>query len=271
MAAVRKLAMNGSRPKSLPLKSIRLDGDTQSRDELNEDVIKEYAGLMADGVEFPPLLVVHDGAHYWLVDGFHRRFAAVKAKLDKFKCVVVTGTREDARWLSYGANIDHGLPRTNEDKQKAVVAALKHPKGLKLSDHKIAAHVGVVPTTVAKYRRHVGPTIQNGQSDERTGRDGRTINTANIGRKPDPKPDPKPEPPPAPEPDDEPEPEHEAAAVVLPDKPSTVVRHATEPNVKTERSVFTDLRKLFDAMTTAERKQAHVMWDNWLDDAQCPT
>lgn len=180
---ITRSSIAGSRSKALPIKSIRLDGGTQSRDELNEDVIRDYADMLADGIEFPPLLVVHDGSHYWLVDGFHRRFAAVKAKLDKFKCIVVTGTREDARWMSYGANIDHGLQRTNEDKAKSVVAALKHPKGLKLSDHKIAEHVGVSVPTVGKYRKQVGPTVKVLQSSERTGRDGRTINTANIGKK----------------------------------------------------------------------------------------
>lgn len=152
MEAVRNRGLSGSRPKSLELKKIRLDGDTQSRQELNEDVIKEYADLMAEGVEFPPLGVVFDGSSYWLWDGFHRRFAAIRSKLDKFKCFVADGTREDARWLSYGANKDHGLARNNEDKAKAVIAALKHPKGAKLSDTKLAEHVGVTDKTVAKYR-----------------------------------------------------------------------------------------------------------------------
>lgn len=167
---------------SLPLEKIRLDGDTQSREELDQDVIKEYSELMEAGRDFPPLLVVFDGAAYWLVDGFHRRWAAIKANVKKFKCQVREGTREDARWLSYSANIDHGMRRTNEDKQKAVVAALKHPKGAKLADSKIAEHVGVSVTTVGKYREKLELTFQIGKSTEREGADGRTINTANIGK-----------------------------------------------------------------------------------------
>lgn len=257
MVAAKKHATNGSRAKQIPLKSIRLDGDTQSRDKLSEDVIKEYAGLLADGVEFPPLLVVHDGSHYWLVDGFHRRFAAVKAKLDKFKCVVVTGTREDARWLSYGANIDHGLPRRNEDKVKAVTAALKHPKGLKLSDNKIAEHVGVSHTMVGKYRPQVA-TSNGCKSDERTGRDGRTIKVTKIGKK-----------------KSETKSNGAVAAKKLPsqsDSPPTPAEDETETETPVkqmppaqERSVFTDLRKLFDLMTETERIQAAEMWSTWME------
>lgn len=160
---------------------IRLDGQTQSRIALSEDVIVEYAGLMKGGYQFPPLLVVFDGASYWLVDGFHRRWAAVKAKVKDLKCIVLQGTRDDARWISYGANKDHGLPRSNPDKKRAVLAALKHPNGAKWSDGKIGEHVGVSQRMVTKYRQELTPTQKDSESPTREGRDGRTTNTANIG------------------------------------------------------------------------------------------
>lgn len=168
--------------RTISLNKIRLDGDTQSRLSLDENVIHEYSALMEAGQEFPPLLVVFDGADYWLVDGFHRRWAAIKTKLEKLKCLVVEGTRETARWMSYAVNKDHGLPRTNEDKKKAVIAALKHPQGTKKSDTAIAEHVGVDVKTVGKYRAQIQSTMEIPESTERTGRDGRTINTANIGK-----------------------------------------------------------------------------------------
>ncbi len=182
MEKAKTVSIAGSRAKTLPLNKLRLDGDTQSRLSLDEDVIKEYAGLMANGQEFPPLLVVFDGADYWLVDGFHRRWAAIKSKIEKLKCLVVEGTREDARWLSYGVNKDHGLQRTNEDKKKAVIAALKHPNGAKKSDRQIAEHVGVGNNMVSRYRSQMQSDCAISTVEERTGRDGRTINTANIGK-----------------------------------------------------------------------------------------
>ncbi len=56
----------------LALESIRIDGNTQSRVELDQAVVAEYAEAMAEGAQFPPLIVFFDGVHRWLGDGFHR-------------------------------------------------------------------------------------------------------------------------------------------------------------------------------------------------------
>lgn len=126
----------------------------------------------------PPLQVMFDGVSYWLWDGFHRRWAADRAGLEKLPCIVTDGTQQDAQWASYGANATHGMRRTNADKAKAVKAALRHPTASKMSDDKIAEHVGVHRNTILKYREELTST----NCASREGRDGRTINTANIGR-----------------------------------------------------------------------------------------
>jgi hypothetical protein len=51
-----------------------------------------------------------------------------------------------------------------------------------MSDRQIADHVGVHFETVGKYRAEMKAAGTIGSSDSRTGRDGRTINTANIGK-----------------------------------------------------------------------------------------
>mgnify|MGYP003848406485 FL=1 len=58
--------------KSVNIKAIRIDGGTQSREKLDQVVVSEYAELFKEGVEFPPISVVHDGTEYYLADGFHR-------------------------------------------------------------------------------------------------------------------------------------------------------------------------------------------------------
>jgi hypothetical protein len=68
--------------------------------------------------------------------------------------------------------------------RRAPAAALKHPKGAKCSNEQIAEHVGVSPPMVSKYRQEVEATLKVLESSTRTGKDGRTINTENIGRKP---------------------------------------------------------------------------------------
>ena len=121
--------------KKLQIDKIRTDGDTQPRVEINSEVVAEYAEAMKAKAKFLPVIVFHDGSDYWLVDGFHRVQAAKKNKRKQIECEIREGTQDDARWFSYQVNSTHGLRRTNTDKQKAVKAALLHPKGEKMSVH----------------------------------------------------------------------------------------------------------------------------------------
>ncbi len=166
----------------LPLSSIRLDGGTQPRASINLQTVSDYMNDMASGAEFPPVDVFYDGSAYWLADGFHRIRAAEKAGRDEIACEVHQGTQQDAQWYSFGVNKGNGLRRTNEDKQRAVQAALQHPGGAGLSDGQIATHVGVSGQMVRNYRRRMESTPKDLKSARRKGRDGRTINVANIGR-----------------------------------------------------------------------------------------
>ncbi len=169
--------------KTLPLEKLRLDGETQPRTEIDQSVVNEYARLYEAGVKLEPVDAFFDGTIHWLADGFHRWHAARKAGLDKIKCNVHQGTQEDAQWFSVAANKAHGLQRSNADKVKAVKTALKHPKGTKMSDGQLAEYVGVSDRMIAKYRAELTPKVS--ESNTREGRDGRTIDTTNIGGKPE--------------------------------------------------------------------------------------
>jgi len=164
--------------KDLPLDAIRLDGGTQPREKIDADVVHEYAERMREGDRFPRVSVYFDGTDHWLSDGFHRVKAAREAGLATIQAEVWEGTRDDAFWMSLGANKDHGLRRSNDDKARAVKAALAAKP--RLSDAAIADHVGVSDRMVAKYRAEMTPKVS--ESAERVGRDGRRINTANIGK-----------------------------------------------------------------------------------------
>jgi hypothetical protein len=137
----------------LSLDQIRLDGGTQPRAEVLVSVVEEYAEQMREGAMFPPVVVFHDGSDYWLADGFHRVAAALRARpAEPIDVEVLQGTQSDAQWYSYGVNKSHGLRRTNEDKERAVNAALRHPGGASKSDREIADHVGVHYVTVSRHR-----------------------------------------------------------------------------------------------------------------------
>jgi len=114
--------------------------------------IAGIAPAMAAGMKFPPVIVLYDGADYWLADGFHRVTAAEQAGLEEIACELHPGTRQEAQCYSFSANKANGLRRTNDDKGRAVQAALLHPLSAGLSDRQIAQHVGVDHTTVLRWR-----------------------------------------------------------------------------------------------------------------------
>ena len=136
----------------LELSKIRIDGDTQSRVELNQDVVNEYAQAMLDGVEFPPVKIFYDGADYWLADGFHRYFAAKEAGKVLILENIIPGTKRDAILYSVGANTTHGVRRTNADKRKAVVTLLNDLEWSNWSDNQIAKACSVSQPFVGKLR-----------------------------------------------------------------------------------------------------------------------
>ena len=163
----------------LSLGQIRVDGGTQARAGVNWSTVTDYAELMADGVEFPALTVYFDGAEYWLADGFHRYHAAKQLALAELAVDVRKGDARAARLHAASANATHGLPRTNEDKRRAVLLLLNDQEWAQWSDREIARRCMVSDRMVNNVRKQL--TANGSQSPaERKGADGRTINTAGI-------------------------------------------------------------------------------------------
>ena len=183
-----KTAAKPGRPRKVMVEHIEYDSENQARERLDQETVAEYAQAMEDGADLPPIVCYHDGSTYWLADGFHRYHAARKRGEKLLDAQVIKGSRDDARWHAAGANTQHGLKRSPADKRRAVRLALELRPSL--SDRAIAQHCGVAVMTVGAVRREAS-TVQNGQSGAgqtlRTGADGRTINTANIGRRPEPR------------------------------------------------------------------------------------
>ena len=141
----------------LELASIRVDGGTQSRLELNQEVVNEYAEHMAEGDVFPSVIVFQDGATYWLADGFHRYFATKKNKGKTIKADVQVGTQEEAILFSFTANSNRGLRMTSADKRNIVIRMLTNPTWGGWTDVAIARHVGVTSMTVGRVRKGLNP------------------------------------------------------------------------------------------------------------------
>lgn len=137
----------------LSINSITLDSDLQPRVTLDQGTINEYAEAMKEGTQFPDVVVFHDGATYWLADGYHRYAAAKKAGVETIGAEIRTGSKEDALKFALSANVTHGLRRSQADKRRAVIIALKRFGDL--SNRELGRMTAVDDKTVGKYRERL--------------------------------------------------------------------------------------------------------------------
>ena len=183
--------------KLLGMDVIRIDGGTQSREKIDDNIVTEYADLIEDGVVFPAVRVYFDGVDHYLADGFHRYHAHRRAGKGAIEADVEKGTLRDAILYSLGANHEHGLRRSNADKRKAVQAMLDDFEWQEWSNGEIARRCHVSERLVANMRGSDAPQVRKFKMADGT-----------IAEKRVPKKAEKPEPEKQPEPELHEDPEH---------------------------------------------------------------
>jgi hypothetical protein len=168
----------------IDVSKIRMDGGTQPREVIDQDVVSEYAERIEAGDEFPPVVAFYDGTDYWLADGFHRMHAYQQCDYRHVDVDVRQGTRRDAQWFSFGANKSHGKRRAPGDIRRAVIAILGDGEWKKEPQTKIAAHVGISQGYVSQIVSSLPGTSYNSNKMRVVERNGGRYeqNTANIGR-----------------------------------------------------------------------------------------
>ena len=144
--------------KVMNIGALVLDAKLQSRIEIDETTVSDYADNIKIGDEFPPVLVYFDGISYYLTDGYHRYHAHKRAEKVSILCTVVNGTFRDAVLHATGVNSKHGMRRTHADKRKAVMTLLDDFEWSDWSNAEIARQCGVSPTFVANLRDSGGPS-----------------------------------------------------------------------------------------------------------------
>lgn len=147
---LRQLQTYSRQMKTINIKTIRIDGGTQSRVEINNEIVTEYAEAIKAGAEFPAVVVFNDGVDNWLADGFHRFHAHNQAGKTSIAADVRPGTVRDAKLFSFGANGRHGQRPTNADKRKSVSEMLADSEWAAWSQVKIADTCGVSIGFVSK-------------------------------------------------------------------------------------------------------------------------
>lgn len=136
----------------LMISEITIDSSIQTRAGINDAIVKEYAAELMAGLTFPPVVIFDDGNKKYLADGFHRLAAAKQVGRDRFAVDIRQGRKQDALMHSLKANAEHGLRRTNEDKQHAVELLLDDFEYSDASDREIAQLCAVSHPFVAKIR-----------------------------------------------------------------------------------------------------------------------
>ena len=147
--------------KTLNLGVLVLDGRLQSRVEIDEDAVSDYALALENGDKFPAVLAFYDGIHYYLTDGYHRYHAHKRAGKASIEVEVVNGTFRDAIFHATSVNSKHGMRRSNADKRKAVMTLLEDFEWEGMSSSEIARHCGVSVAFVSNLRNVTGKQTES--------------------------------------------------------------------------------------------------------------
>lgn len=151
------------------INSLRITGSPRL-----EGIDPQHVQTLAEiDTPLPPILVHRQTM--WLIDGMHRLAAARINGRTAIRAVLFDGSREEAFQLAVKANVTHGLPLSQSDRQAAAARIiLADPE---MSDRSIAATVGLAARTVATIRRQAAGSEQ---VTHRVGKDGRVrpLNTA---------------------------------------------------------------------------------------------
>lgn len=144
--------------KKLDIKQIKVNSDVQPRLKISEETVNEYAELMEDKTTFPPVVVFWSEKEnvFWLADGFHRLEAAKKLDCKQISCDVHKGSKREATFFACGANRNHPLTLSREDKRTIIMRIFTDDEWCKMADSDIAKHVGVSRTYVGYMRKEVG-------------------------------------------------------------------------------------------------------------------
>lgn len=178
---------------TLKLTQIKIDGNTQAREELDQARVTEYSHQMKDGDKFPAITVFFDGSTHWMADGFHRYFANKSNGALEIECDVKEGTQRDAMFYAMGANGGRGAGWTPRDIKRICWILFEDDEWGGMSNNAIARHVGCSSMTVGRHR-HAWEDQQepNEEAPETVTyvKDGeaKQMNTAKIGKTKEKKP-----------------------------------------------------------------------------------
>jgi hypothetical protein len=138
--------------------------DVQPRVALHYPTVEKYRSAIDREEDLDPLRVLFDGKTHWLHEGFHRLEAYKLAGYTEVPVDVAKGTKQDAILAAASSNYKHGLPRTSEDIERAILMTIgvNAERGVDWTQAEIAKHCHCDQSTVsrvlAKHAEHRSPS-----------------------------------------------------------------------------------------------------------------
>ena len=149
--SVPSLPSSAPKQEHLALADLDSTGSAHVRLEIAADTVADYADLLKEGREFPPITVFRSAGKLYLADGFHRVAAHLAAGRTHIEANVHEGGAHDALWFELGANAQHGRRLGRAETRRAVGLALDRTPDV--SSKLIADHVGCSSGLVVKVRQ----------------------------------------------------------------------------------------------------------------------
>jgi hypothetical protein len=138
--------------------------DVQPRVALHYPTVEKYRSAIDREEDLDPLRVLFDGKTHWLHEGFHRLEAYKLAGYTEVPVDVAKGTKLDAILAAASSNYKHGLPRTNDDIERAILMTIgvNTERGVDWTQTEIAKHCHCDQSTVsrilARHAEHKSPS-----------------------------------------------------------------------------------------------------------------
>jgi ParB-like chromosome segregation protein Spo0J len=157
---------------------VALDLSAQTRAEIDQKAVEDYAELLKAGQALDPGLAFKDGTLI-LACGYHRRLAYKQAGHDQMPLKVREGGLLDASRAGIEDNRKHrGVRLTRADQRRALEMVLTADPSL--SDRMVAELVGGTHPLVADVRRSLEAGVEIHHPESRMGRDGHSYSEPSI-------------------------------------------------------------------------------------------
>jgi hypothetical protein len=132
----------------VPVADLLMWKEHQCRGETHFNTMARYASAMQAGAVFPPILVATIKGAPYVVDGWHRTKACIRAGIPTISAIVRKATAKEALVMAALANQDHGLPLKPKERRVAFRRFIKGQgnvdlkTGALMSYRQIAAALG---------------------------------------------------------------------------------------------------------------------------------